>query len=118
MEYLLKTRRTKKGITPYNIANGMEQVYGIKLTVTPAIGEIKALDIDTIVTGFSIRDNNTGNVALFLVLYRYCENAAFEHEYRIYGTLTPYCPLCGHSFSFRDAGRFCKHCGAKLEYRV
>ena len=118
MEYLLKFRNTEKGITPHNIADGMKKVYGIKLTVTPAIGEIKAPETDTIVTGFSVRDNNTSSVALFLVLYRYCENAAFEHEYRIYGTLTPYCPSCRHSFSFHDARRFCKYCGTKLEYRI
>ena len=116
MEYLLEIRDTKKENLPSAIAKGMKEKYDMDVTVIPALGEIRAPGIDTTVTGFSVRDDNyTGNVALFLAVGY--EKVGYA-EYRIYGDITPYCPSCVRSFSFRDAGRFCKHCGTKLEYRL
>jgi len=116
MEYLLKIEGVRKEKLPSAIVEGMKEEYGVKVTVIPAFGEIRAPGIDTIVTGFSVRDDNyTGDVVLFLAVgYEDTVSA----KYRIYGYLTPYCPSCGVSFSFRDAGRFCKHCGTRIEYRI
>jgi len=114
MEYLLKLRARKDNL-PGEITEGLRSEYGADVTVTPAKGELRVPGLDTIVLAYNVKDNRTGSCAVYLAVGY--EDTTWV-KYRIYGTLYAYCPKCKVLFNLSEVGKYCRDCGARIEYQI
>ncbi|RLI16679.1 hypothetical protein DRO41_01085 [Candidatus Bathyarchaeota archaeon] len=112
MKYLLKLRVRKNALSD-EITGGLKSVYNVDAAVTPAEGELQVPGLDVIVKAFNVRDNRTGSCAVFLAVGY--EDTTWV-KYRIYGDLYTYCPKC--KVLVDEGGKYCRVCGAKIEYQI
>ncbi len=114
MEYILKLRVKKEDLES-EIHTGLLEGYQIDTEVTKAPGELQIPGLDTFVLGFNVRDKQTGNCSTYVAIGY---EDATEAKYRVFGYLEKYCPKCKIGHSLSNAGKFCKDCGTKLQYRI